>query len=242
MLPDLLNMESKPLADIPSRVVALAVRVLAVSMLVIALAGCQQQMASQPYYKPQDASELFADGQAMRPLVAGTVFRGDLRENDALWTGKVNGQNVDKFPISITQEVLERGQQRYNIFCSPCHGRLGDGNGMVVQRGVSAPPSYTDDRLLTAPVGHFYDVISNGWGRMYSYDHIPVRDRWAIIAYVKALQLSQKASIEDVPEEKRAELQQLPNDSPALRGIIQNVAVNPVTGVQPGHEAVGGAH
>lgn len=157
--------------------------------------------------------------------VANTVYRGNLREDDALWTGKVNGKEVDKFPMTITQEVLERGQQRFNIYCQPCHGRLGDGNGMVVQRGVSRPPAYTDDRLLTAPVGHMFDVITNGWGRMYPYDHITVRDRWAIVAYIKALQLSQKATMNDVPEAERAALEKKENDPPSLHEIVQQTVL-----------------
>ena len=192
-------------------------------LAMLALTGCQQQMAYQPSYKPQDGSELFADGRAARPQIANTVYRGNLREDDALWTGKVNGKEVDKFPMTITQEVLERGHQRFNIYCQPCHGRLGDGNGMVVQRGVSRPPAYTDDRLLTSPVGHVFDVITNGFGRMYPYDHISVRDRWAIVSYVKALQLSQHATINDVPENERTELQKLDTDPPALHAAVQQV-------------------
>ena len=207
----------------------------------IVLAGCQQQMANQPSYKPQDGSELFADGRAARPVVANTVYRGNLRENDALWTGKINGKDVEKFPITITEEVLKRGQQRFNIYCQPCHGRLGDGNGMVVQRGVSRPPAYTDDRVLTAPVGHVFDVITNGWGRMYSYDHIPVRDRWAIVSYVKALQLSQHATVNDVPEAERAELQKKTNDPPALHAMVQQTMLLENKGKVPG-TAQGKAH
>jgi mono/diheme cytochrome c family protein len=208
------------------RATGVAGLVLAASLALLTLAGCQQQMAYQPSYRPQDGNELFADGRAARPLIANTVYRGNLRENDALWTGKtVAGKDVDKFPMTVTQEVLERGQQRFNIYCQPCHGRLGDGNGMIVQRGVSRPPAYTDDRLLTAPVGHIFDVITNGWGRMYPYDHVPVRDRWAIAAYVKALQLSQKATINDVPENERAALQQKQNDPPALHEIVQQTVM-----------------
>lgn len=211
----------------------------------LSLAGCQQQMANQPSYEPQDGSPLFADGRAARPLVANTVYRGNLRENDALWTGKQNGQDVEEFPISITQEVIERGQQRYNIFCSPCHGQLGDGNGMIVQRGVTRPPAYTDDRLLTAPVGHYFDVITNGWGRMYPYNHIPVRDRWAIVAYIKALQISQKTTLEDVPESERAALQAKENDPPRIHSTWQNVILEtktetPASLVAPVSQ--GGAH
>ena len=168
--------------------------------IAVYLTGCRQEMGNQPAYRPLTESQFFSDGRSERNPVPGTVARGHLRDDDALFTGKVNAKDVTEFPISITKEVLQRGQERFNIYCSPCHSKLGDGNGMIVQRGLNRPPSYHDDRLLTAPVGHFFDVISNGYGRMYSYDHIPVRDRWAIIAYVRALQFSQRATIADVPE------------------------------------------
>lgn len=175
----------------------------------LALMGCQQKMATQPYFKPLEENSYFADGRASRPIEPNTVSRGDLREDDALYTGKVDGELVDEFPISITEEVMARGHDRFNIYCAPCHSKLGDGNGMIVQRGVSRPPAFTEDRLTTAPVGHIYDVITNGYGRMYSYNQqLPVRDRWAIVAYVKALQSAGRATIDDVPEAVRAQLTQ----------------------------------
>jgi hypothetical protein len=203
-------------------------------------AGCQQDMAQAPYYKPLEASDFFVtkDGlprsSALMP-VAGTVPRGELRDDDELFTGKRNGELTDRMPVEVTKELLERGMDRYNIYCSPCHGFTGDGNGMIVQRGLSRPPSFHIDRLTTAPVGHFYDVISNGWGRMYAYKHIHVRDRWAIVAYVKALQYSQSATIEDVPEELRAGL---PEAIPAHAGILKVASMAPaapvaVTATQP---------
>jgi mono/diheme cytochrome c family protein len=175
----------------------------------LALLGCQQKMATQPYFQPLEKNEFFKDGRASRPLEPGTVSRGDLREDDALYTGKVNGQLVTEFPLSVTEEVMARGHDRFNIYCAPCHSKLGDGNGMIVQRGVSRPPSFMDDRLVTAPVGHIYDVITNGYGRMYSYNQqIPVRDRWAIVAYVKALQAAGRGTIADVPPAVQTSLMQ----------------------------------
>jgi hypothetical protein len=185
--------------------------ILASSVAAAAFAGCQQDMAQAPYYKPLEASDFYTDkkGQsrssALMP-VSGTVARGELRDDDELFTGKLNGQLTPRMPVEVTKELLERGMDRYNIYCSPCHGFTGDGNGMIVQRGLSRPPSFHIDRLTTAPVGHIYDVASNGLGRMYGYKHIQVRDRWAIVAYVKALQYSQAATIADVPEELRAGL------------------------------------
>lgn len=175
----------------------------------LGLMGCQQKMATQPAYQPLEENEFFADGRASRPLEAGTVSRGDLRDDDALYTGKENGQLVDEFPISITEEVIARGENRFNIYCAPCHSKLGDGNGMIAQRGISRPASFMDDRLTTAPVGHFYDVITNGYGRMYSYNQqIPVRDRWAIVAYVRVLQEAGRGTLADVPQNLRPQLMQ----------------------------------
>lgn len=186
-------------------------RFVLVALSGLALAGCQQRMGMAPYYEPLEENPMFEDHRASRPLEPGTVARGDLREDDALYTGKVDGKLVEEFPIDITKEVIDRGENRFNIYCAPCHSKLGDGNGMIVQRGVSRPPSYMDDRLVTAPVGHIYDVISNGYGRMYSYNQqIPVRDRWAIVAYVKTLQAAGRATINDVPEADKAALMAQP--------------------------------
>ncbi len=175
----------------------------------LTVVGCQQKMGIQPYYQPLEENQMFDDNRASRPLEPGTVSRGDLREDDALYTGKVDGEFVQEFPMTITEEIIQRGGNRFNIYCAPCHSKLGDGNGMIVQRGVSRPPSYMDDRLVTAPVGHIYDVITNGYGRMYSYNQqLPVRDRWAIVAYVRALQAAGRGTIDDVPEAEKAILMQ----------------------------------
>lgn len=164
-------------------------------------------MHDQPKFKTYRANPFYADDRSERPLVAGTVARGDLEDDTYLYTGRMNNEWVTAFPFPVTQEVLHRGQERFNIFCSPCHGRVGDGEGAIVQRGLKHPPSYHIERLREAPVGYFFNVITNGFGAMYDYaDRVPVRDRWAIIAYIRALQLSQHATIDDVPADRRAQL------------------------------------
>jgi mono/diheme cytochrome c family protein len=184
---------------------------LAIAAGVLMVAGCRQDMHDTPRYEAFEASESFADNRASRTAPVGTVARGWLREDEALHTGKVNGQAVATFPFAITRENLARGQQRYNIYCTPCHGRVGDGNGMVVQRGLRQAASFHQDRLRQETPGYFYDVITNGFGAMPDYaTQIPVQDRWLIVAYVKALQLSQHASVDDVPADRRGEL-----DAPA---------------------------
>lgn len=175
--------------------------------LVVLMAACRQDMHDQPKYKPLSASALFEDGRSARPLVDGTVARGQLRDDDLLYTGRDGEEPAKRFPFPITSEVLERGRERYNIYCTPCHGVLGDGNGMVIQRGFRQPPPFHIDRLREAPPGHYFDVVTNGFGAMASYaSRIPVKDRWAIIAYVRALQLSQNARLAEIPAADRAKL------------------------------------
>jgi len=158
-------------------------------MAALALAGCRQDMHDQPRYEPLEASDFFADGRASRPIVEGTVARGQLREDSLLYTGKVDGKDSEVFPFPVTEEVLQRGRERYDIFCSPCHGRTGEGDGMVVQRGYRRPTSFHMATLRGAAVGHFFDVMTNGWGAMPDYaSQVPVNDRWAIAAYIRALQ------------------------------------------------------
>ena len=157
---------------------------------------------------------MFADGRSAREPVEGTVARepDDLREDAHLYTGKVDGALADTFPFAITREAMLRGQQQYNVFCSPCHGRTGEGNGMVVQRGFRQPPSYHEQRLRDAPAGYFFDVMTNGFGAMQDYAaQVPVADRWAIAAYIRALQLSRAASVDDVPLDRREELNRQEN-------------------------------
>jgi len=182
-------------------------RVFAVVTAALALAGCRQDMHDAPRYEPLEASTFFANGQASRTLVANTVPRGLLREDTHLNEGRIDGQLATTFPMAVTPAVMQRGQERFNVFCSPCHGRTGSGNGMVVQRGFRAPPSYHEDRLRNAPVGYFFDVMTNGFGAMQDYaSQVPVADRWAIAAYIRALQLSQRATLADVPADRRADL------------------------------------
>lgn len=183
-------------------------KVLGAAALGLLLSACQQDMANQPRYTPLEASKFFKDGRASRPLVPGTVARGQLREDELLYTGKVNGVLADTFPFAMTRADLARGRERFTIYCTPCHGALGDGNGMVVQRGLRRPPSFHIDRLRTAPAGHFFDVETNGLGAMQDYAaQIPAEDRWRIVAYIRALQLSQHATLADVPEAERPKLQ-----------------------------------
>jgi mono/diheme cytochrome c family protein len=183
---------------------------LAAAALLFVCAGCRQDMHVQPRYNPFDPTDFFDDGQSARMPVAGTVPRGELTlgPQELLYTGKENGQPATEFPFPITKEVVERGQQRFNIYCSPCHGLGGDGDGMIVQRGFRRPPSFHEDRLRTAPPGHFFDVITNGFGVMYPYGYrVAPRDRWAIIAYIRALQLSRQVSVNDLTADERTKLQ-----------------------------------
>jgi mono/diheme cytochrome c family protein len=170
--------------------------------LVMAMTGCRRNpdMAQQPRYQPYEPSEFFADGSSARPIVQGTVSRGERRAGTLLHTGMIDGKLADVFPFPITAADMRRGQERFNIYCSVCHGRLGDGLGMIVQRGFKQPPSFHEPRLREAPAGHFYDVITHGYGGMYSYAaRVNSEDRWRIAAYIRALQLSQNAQTADVP-------------------------------------------
>ncbi len=180
----------------------------AVLLLSLAAAGCRDDMHNQPKYKPLRVSDFFGDRRSARPAIEDTVSRGHLKIDSARYTGKVNNQEVDYFPWKMTRADLQLGEFRFNIYCSPCHSRLGDGNGMIVQRGFRRAASYHTAKLIAAPVGHFFDVISNGYGAMPSYaSRIPVDDRWRIIAYVRVLQLSQSAKITDIPEDIRKKMQ-----------------------------------
>jgi hypothetical protein len=214
------------------------------------LAGCQQKMADQPSYKPLDACSFFADGRSARPLVSGTVPRGYLKADTALWTGRrtalaeaqfratiqpkepkpvdekmLYADFVEEFPFPITEPIVQHGYHRYMIYCVVCHDPLGTGHGKIVERGYTQPPSYHIERLRKAPVGHLFAVISEGYGSMPSYaNQIPVRDRWAIVAYLRALQASQHTNVSgtlrvpfggtrSVPDTLEAK----PNDEPTLK-------------------------
>ena len=174
----------------------------------IVTSGCRQDMHDQPKYIPLRQSAFFGDERSARPLVEGTVARGRLHEDALLETGKIGEQDADVFPFEVDAATLARGRERYDIYCSPCHGRSGAGDGMIVRRGFRRPPSYHDDRLRNAPVGHFIDVMTNGFGAMADYrQQVEPRDRWAIAAYIRALQLSQHAAVSDVPAAGRGRLQ-----------------------------------
>jgi mono/diheme cytochrome c family protein len=170
----------------------------------IVVSACRQDMHDQPKYVPLRESTFFGDARSARPLVEGTVARGHLRDDALLYTGRVGKEDATAFPFPIDARVLARGRERFDIFCSPCHGRTGQGDGMVVRRGYRRPPSYHQDRLREAPVGHFFDVITNGFGAMPDYaSQIAAADRWAIVAYIRALQLSEHATLADVPAGER---------------------------------------
>jgi mono/diheme cytochrome c family protein len=166
-------------------------------------------MRDQPRYEVLEASGFFANGMATRPVPKGTVPRGRLDENEPINTGREDGDFLLQIPLTLDQTLLARGQERFNIYCSPCHGRTGDGDGMIVRRGFRKPPSLHIDRLKEAPAGHHFDVMTRGFGLMPAYGHqIQPKDRWAIVAYIRALQLSQGATLDDVPASARAALEE----------------------------------
>src|SRR6266496_3356512 len=191
-------------------------RVALLALLVLLLwvvAGCRQEMYDQPRYKPLGRNDFFPDSRNERPLPDGTVPRGFLRADSRFYRGtSPDGKSlVIELPIAVSPRLLARGRERYDIYCAPCHDRTGSGAGMVVRRGYRPPPSFHIDRLRDAPVGHFYDVVTNGFGAMPDYAaQIDVPDRWAIVAYIRALQLSQNAKLSDVPPEERARMEALP--------------------------------
>jgi mono/diheme cytochrome c family protein len=188
---------------------------LALLALIVVTAGCRIDMHIQPYYRPLAKSDFFADGRSARYPVDGTVARGDLRDDTYLYTGKIGNNPGDYMPFPVTPDVLARGQNRFNVYCTPCHGRVGDGNGFIPSRGLKRPPSYHIDRLRKVPLGYFFDVMTNGFGVMPDYAaQIAPRDRWAIAAYVRALQLSQNASAPDLPAG-----QKVPSEAPEFRDI-----------------------
>jgi len=183
-------------------------------LAVLVLAACRQDMQDQPRFKPLAESDFYSDLRSARPPVEGTVARGQLHEDTYFYSGKLGNNPGDYMPFPVTGDVLARGRERFNIYCAPCHSRTGDGNGMIVQRGFRAPPSYHTERLRKAPLGYFFDVMTNGFGAMPEYaSQIPARDRWTIVAYIRALQLSQEATMSDVPSG-----QKVPSEAPVFRG------------------------
>jgi len=177
------------------------------AFIVVISSACRQDMHDQPKFVPLRASSFFEDGRSARPALAGTVARGQLRDDSLMHTGKIDGADATIFPFQVDARVMARGRERFDIFCSPCHGRTGQGDGMVVQRGYRRPPSFHQDRLRDAAVGHFFDVMTNGFGAMPDYTaQIRAEDRWAIAAYIRALQLSGHATLADVPAADRGAL------------------------------------
>lgn len=174
---------------------------LALTSLAPALGGCRQDMHDQPKYQPYEASPFFSDGRASRPAVPGTVARGQLDLDEHLMGGRVSGELAASFPMPVDRVLLERGRERYQIFCTPCHGLVGDGDGMIVRRGMKRPESFHLDRLREAPAGYYFDIITRGFGVMAPYgDRLRPEDRWAIAAWIRVLQRSHRGTLEDVPE------------------------------------------
>jgi len=207
------------------------------AVLAFAIFGCHPDMWQQPKYKAQEGTDFFADGTSSRLPVKGTVPFGEIKDNDAYYRGYVDGKLVEQMPVALTRELIERGQERFMVFCRHCHGASGDGEGMIAQRGykVERPvATYHTDRLREMPVGHFFDVITNGYGAMFPFsDRISVEDRWAIVAYIRVLQRSQNATLADVPEEHREDM-----------GLTMDELVKKMSGA--GHEEAapteGGGH
>jgi len=213
---------------------------LAVAVTALGLGGCRLDMQDQPKYEPYEASKFFPDGTSARPIPPGTVARSELHEDQPYYTGfDADDQLVRTIPIPVTRQVLERGRFTYNAFCSPCHDRAGTGLGMIVRRGFKQPPTYHQDRLRQEPDGYFFDVITNGFGQMPSYAaQIPVEDRWAAVAYVRALQLSQHARLAQLPAEDREKAEEagpLPGESTDLTQLPGSGAEGPADAV--GHPA-----
>lgn len=175
----------------------------------LAASGCRRDMQDQPKYKPLRESLFFADGRSSRPTPAGTVARDELNATDEFHSGSSDQGFLQSFPTPVTISFLHRGRDRYDIFCSPCHSRTGDGDGMIHRRGFWIPPSLHTDRLRTVPPGYLFQVVNNGFGAMPGYKEqiVEVKDRWAIVAYIRALQLSRNGSVADVPESVSQELQ-----------------------------------
>lgn len=183
---------------------------LVVTVLVFSVLGtsCRKGMVNQQHLKPLAEETFFKDGSAARPIPPHTVARGQLNEDQQLFEGKLGQQLVSTFPAPVTRQIIEHGRESFDVFCAVCHGKTGDGDGMIVQRGFPAPPSLHEERLRKAPVGHFFDVITHGYGVMYPYaSRVTTEERWAIIAYIRALQLSQHATLDDADPIHREQLQ-----------------------------------
>lgn len=186
-------------------------RIILTMLILCTFTACRRDMFNQPKSNPLRESDFFPDGSASLPIPPHTVARSDLQNDEAFNTGMIGTNLVTTFPFAVTREIIERGQQRFQINCVPCHGETGAGNGIVIARGFPAPPSYHIERLRAAPVGHFFDVMTRGYGVMLSQaERVTPEDRWAIAAYIRALQLSQNAKLADVPTNEIAKLNATP--------------------------------
>ena len=184
-------------------------RLVCLLLLLFSLAGCRKAMQVDGHIKPLQESTFFEDGMTARQPVEGTLARGELREDSLYWRGEVNGRLATGFPEKVDLAMLKRGQERFNIYCAVCHGRTGYGDGMIVARGFPQPPDFHQKRLRDVPPGYLFGVMTHGYGVMYSYaDRVPVADRWAIAAYIRALQYSQNARAGDVPPEELKRLEE----------------------------------
>ena len=202
-----INAEIAKIAEQSTSAISAISAFIVVIMIALTGSACRQDMHDQPKYTPLRSTPFFGDVRSARPLIAGTVAQGQLHEDPFLETGKIGNADATVFPFPVDAAVMARGRERFEIFCTPCHGRTGTGDGMIVQRGYRRPPTYHDDRLRNAPIGHFVDVMANGFGAMPDYsDQVNARDRWAIAAYIRALQLSQHAQLADVPDRERGAL------------------------------------
>ena len=191
----------------------------AVLVALTGAAGCRQDMHDGPRYKPLQQSDIYPDKRSARPIIEGTVARGVLHEDDVFYTAMQAGAPVEKIPMPLTEAVVARGRERFNIYCSPCPGVAGDGDGMIVKRGYKQPTSYHDPRLRNEKAGYFFDVMTRGFGQMPDYAaQVSPRDRWAIVAYIRALQLSQHASVGDLTAEERNRLEHPETAAPADAG------------------------
>lgn len=206
------------------------------------VSGCDRQgnfspvdMWNRSRYKPYEEANFYPDRSSSRAMPVNTVARGQLKTDEPLHYGTQNGRYVTRNPIKVDIETVQRGQERYNIYCQPCHGQGGYGDGMIVKRGFSPPPSYHIARLRQAPDGHMYDVITNGYGAMYSYaSRVPVQDRWAIVAYIRALQKSQEAKLSDIPAKEREYLMRPRTKSDNGTGIAPGRSQDSLSNNGPG--------
>jgi mono/diheme cytochrome c family protein len=192
---------------VPASITIRALVGISAVLVVVASSACRRDMQDQPKYTPLQPSSFFVDGRSARPVPPNTIPRGHLNDDDSFHTGGANGTFLDTIPVALSRPMLERGRQRYDIYCAPCHSNIGDGNGMIARRGFKIPANFHTDRLRQAPPGYVFQVISNGYGAMPDYSNqLNVNDRWAIVAYIKALQLSRNATVADVPSDAKQQL------------------------------------